>query len=136
MRSVTAFRLPSVAVALCCAATATVLAAGLQRAGALSGLDMKGFDVLATTAGLAPLPPEIVVVDIDNAAAKVWGIPVVPRDRWAAVVRRVAEGAPDLIGLDYLMSEPRTAEQDQALEDALRAAGNVVLVGNFESVCV
>jgi CHASE2 domain-containing sensor protein len=45
----------------------------------------------------------------------------------ADVVDRVGKAAPAVIGLDIFLSEPRSADEDAAMQRALSSAGNVVI---------
>ena len=56
-----------------------------------------------------------------------------PRGLVAKTLRRILEGSPELIGLDMLLSEKRTPEEDKDLEAALRDAGNVILASQLGS---
>jgi adenylate cyclase len=119
-------------LAVVLAGVAGGLVTGLSRLGVLEPLELKGFDLLIGTAAPIPLPPEIVVVDFDDDAMATWGYPI-PRGKVAEVLRRVSAGGPDLIGLDFLLSEPRSPDQDAAMAEALREAGNVIIARNFGS---
>ena len=85
------------------------------------------YDFTVIQAGLTPPRKEIVFVDFDNDTfAKYPQFPL-PRDLVAEVVQRVGDQKPRVIGMDILLSEPRTAEQDKAMRDALVSAGVVIL---------
>jgi adenylate cyclase len=118
----------SAAAALALAALVTLLVAGLARLGVLDGVEFQGYDLLVSTRRLPP-PEEILFVDFDDAAMQAWGVSRIPRDKLADVVEKAA--AASLIGLDVLLDERRTPEEDARLATALGNAGNVVLAGIF-----
>lgn len=87
-----------------------------------------GYDLLVCTSAPAPQSKDIVVVDFDDEtvlALRQWPI---ARSTLAEVVRKIGIAKPDLIGLDILLSEPRSDEGDRQLADAIAAAGNVIIV--------
>lgn len=85
-----------------------------------------GYDLLANTGGDAPAISDIIIVDFDDQALGRLGTYPIPRTLLAEVIAHVSSGRPELIGVDLLLSESRPKEDD-ALADALRAAGNVVI---------
>ncbi len=93
-------------------------------------VELNGFDRLV---GAQPPPkpaPQIVFVDITDATVKELDDWPIPRDKVALAISRIAQGRPELIGLDMLLSEPRRPEQDRALAEALAGAGNVIISTN------
>lgn len=84
--------------------------------------------------GRRPPPPEAVVVAIDRESATELGLPERPRD-WprsihARLIDKLAQSGASAIAVDLAFTSPsQDRRQDQALADALRAAGNVVAVG-------
>jgi adenylate cyclase len=115
--------------------TATVVSAALV-CGVVAALsstrffrivERNGFDRLV---GAQPPPKpaaQIVFVDITDATVKETGDWPIPRDQVAVAIDQIVKGRPELIGLDMHLSEPRLPEQDQALAEALEAAGNVII---------
>jgi adenylate cyclase len=78
-----------------------------------------------------PLHRDILIVSIDEKSLAEMGRWPWRRDVMAGLVRQVAAGKPRVIGIDIVFSEPESAETDQALADAVRQAGNVVLATAF-----
>lgn len=111
--------------------TLAVVACGLVAAASATRLsavvELNGFDRLVNTAPEAHPAPQIAFVDISDetvAHEKRWPI---PRGRVAQAIRRIAEGEPELIGLDIQLAERREPAEDEALQTALAQAGNVVI---------
>jgi adenylate cyclase len=76
----------------------------------------------------------IVIVALDEASFQMLGdlhgenIRTWPRARWAELVDKIAAGEPRIIGLDAVFDTPGwDAGGDEALAEALAAAGNLVL---------
>ena len=73
-------------------------------------------------------PPEIVLVTVDEEADLPYWAPV-PREHLAKVITSLSRGGARLIGVDfYLGSSSFDARGDSLLQEAIRQAGNVVLV--------
>jgi adenylate cyclase len=90
-------------------------------------VELNGFDRLIGVQGEPGPIPEIAFVDITDATVKEIGAWPIPRGVIAQVIRRIAQGRPELIGLDMQVSEKRSPAEDQALAAALDEAGNVVV---------
>jgi CHASE2 domain-containing sensor protein/nitrogen-specific signal transduction histidine kinase len=75
----------------------------------------------------------VVVVSIDDASLQEVGRWPWSRSKLAELVRAVAAQKPSVIGIDILLSEQQSPEEDAALRDAIAAAGNVVLVDKIAS---
>ena len=70
----------------------------------------------------------VVVVSIDDASLQKVGRWPWSRSQLAELVHAVAAQRPNVIGIDILLAEPQSAEEDAKLRSAISAAGNVVLV--------
>ena len=114
------------------------LTAGL--AGALlsispAGLDLEerfGLDGLFLLRGARPAPADVVVVSIDKVSAEYFGLPNEPR-KWprglhARLVENLSRAGASAVGFDINFEEPREPQQDRLFVDAVRRAGNVVLL--------
>jgi adenylate cyclase len=99
----------------------------LERTTLFSDLDRLTFDYTIDEAGLSSPSPEIVLVDFDEDTFQHIRQYPIPRSLFADAIRRIAAGKPRVIGLDVLLSEPRTPAEDKAMQDALTSAGVVVL---------
>lgn len=91
-----------------------------------------GLGMLFRLRGEKRPPPEIVMVRIDAAAAERLGLPHAP-ERWprslhARLVDTLAAAGAAVIAFDMVFDTPREPGDDRAFADAIRRAGNVVLV--------
>jgi signal transduction histidine kinase len=95
----------------------------------LSFLELKGLDLLFLLRGPLPPPSEIVVVAIDEPSfaeiSKQWPW---PRSVHARLIEQLKKAGARVIGFDVLFAERSQPPEDMALEQAIREAGNVVLV--------
>ena len=90
-----------------------------------------GLDWLFRLRGPRPAPPEVVVVNIDQASSRWFGLANEPR-KWprsyhARVVDKLVAAGARVIAFDVIFDEPREEEGDRSFAEALRKAGNVVL---------
>lgn len=112
---------------------AAIIAAGLTlivtNLSFFSLLELKGLDLLFALRGVRPPPNQIVIVAIDELSlAEIKRQWPWPRGFHAQLIRQLNAAGAKVIGLDVLFSEPSEPEEDLALEQAMREAGNVVLV--------
>jgi adenylate cyclase len=120
-------------VSCCLAIVICVVAAAVARTPLLNDLENWGFDMLVNRSRPARGDARIVIVDFDDTTlAQLHTFPV-PRRTLAEVIRRVSAGAPKVIGLDILLSEPRSADEDALLVGTLADAGNVIVPSEFGS---
>ena len=99
------------------------------------GLDIEerfGLDGIFLLRGFRPAPAEVVVVTIDKVSADYFGLPNEPR-KWprglhARLVENLSRAGASAIGFDINFEEPREAQQDRLFVNAVRRAGNVVLL--------
>src|SRR5215472_9343727 len=89
------------------------------------------YDWLVTHRNLGRPPESLVFVDFDNDTIRALGGYPVPRLLLARSVTKISAGQPDLIGLDWILSESRTEPEDRQLADAIEHAGNVILTDAF-----
>ena len=101
--------------------------------GVLDVAELQGFDLLVRLRGFGPPPENPVIVDFDTPTVQSLGTFPIPRSRVAEVIEKVSAGAPELIGLDLLLSEKRELAEDQRLAEALARAQNVILAETFET---
>lgn len=94
----------------------------------LSLLELKGLDLLFRLRGPLASPGEIVVIAIDEPSfaeiSKQWPW---PRSLHARLIEQLKKAGARVIGFDILFAEPSQPEEDLALAQAIREAGNVVL---------
>lgn len=115
------------AATVCLAVLVCLLVGALGTTRLFRVMELSGFDLLVAVSPAPPPAPQVAFVDISDetvAAVKQWPI---PRAMVAQGIRRIAEGSPELIGVDIQFSEPRAPDEDRALREALAAAGNVVV---------
>ena len=92
-------------------------------------IELKGLDLLFTLRGTLPPPDRIVLVAIDETSmAEIKQQWPWPRSLHAQLLRQLHKAGAKVIGIDVLFAEPSAPAEDQALTDALRDVGNVVLV--------
>jgi class 3 adenylate cyclase/CHASE2 domain-containing sensor protein len=75
----------------------------------------------------------LVIVEFDDATVKAVGTFPIPRETLAEVLQKIVAGEPELIGLDWVLSEKRTPAADEKLAAVIASAGNIILVNNFGS---
>ncbi|HZL28291.1 MAG TPA: adenylate/guanylate cyclase domain-containing protein [Acidobacteriaceae bacterium] len=109
------------------AAVATALVFAASHSTPFVYLNSWTYDFTVDHAGLSAPSRDVVFVDFDEDTFHRIGKYPVPRDAVAAVVKAVGAQKPRVIGLDILLSEPRTAVEDAAMQDALTSAGTVIL---------
>ena len=97
-------------------------------------LEGKTYDLRVRLRNLVNTPTphkDIVIVDIDEKSLSEVGRWPWSRTDMAELVQVVAAGAPRVIGIDVFFSEAESSRADQALAQAIAAAGNVVLATPF-----
>ena len=92
--------------------------------GPLYGLDLRAGDMLLRLRPSRPVPPEIVVVAVDDKSIRRLGRWPWPRTRHAELIRRLKAAGARVIAFDVLFSEPSEADGD--LAKATAQAGCVV----------
>src|SRR5690554_112973 len=113
-------------------ALAVGLLAAMLGGGVLHRLELFTGDVLFRLRGPLHDDSGIVLVAIDDASFAhndlqwPW-----PRSYLARIVDSIAAGDPSVIVVDVQFYEPSTPEEDARLAEAIREAGNVVLVSNI-----
>jgi adenylate cyclase len=90
-------------------------------------LDYWTYDFLVNHGGYSQPSPDVVFVDFDDQTFEQVKQYPMPRSIIAQVIEQIGKAQPAVIGLDVLLSEPRDAEEDRVMQNALTKAGNVVL---------
>lgn len=108
----------------------------LVPAGGLALEESLGLELLFHLRGERSVPPEVVVVTIDQAAATVLGLENDPR-QWprslhARLVDALTEAGAALIAFDIYFEEARNPTHDRALATSIQRAGNVILSAYLE----
>src|SRR5919198_4225913 len=107
---------------------AGIATVALVLAGALDGLEYWSLSQLFERGGVGPPASPIVIVTIDESTFAELDVQFpFPRAMHAELVSRIAAGKPLVIAFDVIFDTPSTASDDEALGDAIAAAGNVVL---------
>jgi signal transduction histidine kinase/CHASE2 domain-containing sensor protein len=91
------------------------------------GFDRYAQDSLMRARGTLPAPDDIVIVAIDEPSIARLGQFPWERDLTAQILNTISPAQPKAIALDVLYAEPTEPEDDQALTEAVKQAGNVVL---------
>lgn len=98
-------------------------------------LELKGLDLLFTLRGPLPPPENIIIVAIDEPSmAQIGRQWPWPRSLHAQLIKQLNKTGARVIAFDILFAEPSEPAEDQALAEALRDAGNVVLVNTISVV--
>jgi adenylate cyclase len=121
-------RLPDrLLVSLVLSGTICALVAMLANWVPYADLDNWTYDFLVNHGKYAEPSSDVVFVDFDDQTfARVQQYPM-PRSIIAQVIQQIGQAQPAVIGLDVYLSEPRDGNEDRVMQDALTAAGNVIL---------
>ncbi|MGF1614679.1 MAG: CHASE2 domain-containing protein [Gammaproteobacteria bacterium] len=91
-----------------------------------------GLKLLFWLRGPRSVPPEVVIVSIDQAAADHFHLPneptLWPRTLHARAVQELSARGARVIVFDIVFSRPQNPEHDRMLAQALHEAGNVILL--------
>ncbi|MDX2168350.1 MAG: adenylate/guanylate cyclase domain-containing protein [Deltaproteobacteria bacterium] len=122
-----------------CVALAMAGALGALRAVGfrpLAALEARAFDARLTLRGKQAASDEVVVVSVDDASLAEIGRWPWTRPQVGDLLARINAGAPKVIGVDLVQSEPTAgsagAQDDTALVDSVRAARRIVLGYYFD----
>lgn len=96
-----------------------------------------GLGLLFKIRGSRNVPPEVVIVSIDNASADSFDLPpklkTWPRSLHASLIENLTQRNVSLIVFDIVFDEERSMEQDVPLARATAKAGNVLLCDYLKS---
>jgi adenylate cyclase len=99
-----------------------------------SDLELWNYDFLVNHGGYYTQDKDdIVVVAFDDQTVAHYGRFPIPRTVLADVIRRVATAKARIVGLDFFLTEPRDHDEDEALQQALTEAGNVIVASQLGS---
>jgi CHASE2 domain-containing sensor protein len=99
----------------------------------LTDFEYRGYDLLVNAGGYTAPDDRLIMVDFDDATLQRLGVYPIPRAMVADTIGAVAAGEPELIGVDLLLTEPRTPAEDAGMADAMRRAGNVLIAALHDS---
>ena len=104
--------------------------------GLLDNLELQSLDFRFQIRGPLPLQVPIVLVSIDQDSFDELNLPWPwPRTLHAELIRKLADSQAKLIALDILFTEPKpNPQEDGALAEAIKRAGNVILAAEFTQV--
>jgi CHASE2 domain-containing sensor protein len=124
-------QLKSPAVTIGISGVVVIVVALMRQTTAFQDLNLWTYDFLVNHVGANAPSSHVVIVDFDDATfERIQRFPI-PRNQVAEVIERVGAAKPSIIGLDFLLSEPRTPAEDQAMQAALTNAGNVIVVSQW-----
>lgn len=91
-----------------------------------------GLAALFQSRGTIPAPDEVVVIAIDQPSATQLDLPLTPRlwprELHAQLIDRLVQAGARMIVFDLIFDMPSLPEQDEKFAQAIKNAGNVVLV--------
>ena len=99
----------------------------------LEGFEARTYDLrFKSLRGPIPPNPDIAIIAIDDKSIAELGRFPWSRQSYVRLLERLETAKPKALLFDVFFPEAESAEVDQALADALRRAGNVVLATTFE----
>ena len=95
-------------------------------------LELKSLDLRFQIRGAVSPQLPIVIVSIDEDSFDEINLPWPwPRNLHARLIRKLTESHAKLIGLDIIIDPEGNPQEDAALADAIREAGNVILAAAY-----
>lgn len=95
-------------------------------------LELKSLDLRFQIRGVVSPQLPMVIVSIDEDSFDEINLPWPwPRNLHARLIRKLTEGHAKLIGLDIVIDPEGNPQEDAALADAIREAGNVILAAAY-----
>ena len=88
-------------------------------------------DALVRARGTARPPDEVVIVAVDEASVKRLGRFPWPRRLMAQALHKLSDARPKVIALNLLYTDPTNEDDDAALAEAVKRAGNVVVAAQL-----
>lgn len=125
-------------IPLCIALAMASALAALHQIGfrPLAALESRAFDARLALRGTQPASDEVVVVSVDDASLAELGRWPWSRPQVGELLARISAGAPKVVGVDLVQSEPTAAaggeDDDTRLVNAVRDAGRIVLGYYFD----
>ena len=115
------------------AVVACVIVFGASTKTAFKDLNSWTYDFTVLAGGDDSVSKDVVLVDVDEESfARIGKFPI-PRSTFADLVTKIAQQQPKIVGMDVLLSEARSPEEDQGMQAALVGAGSVVLASQSPS---
>jgi adenylate cyclase len=95
-----------------------------------------GLHLLYQLRGVEKPQADVVVVAIDNKAAKALNLPAAPykwpRTLHARLLERLLDEGAAVVAFDLIFNEPQLSANDRAFASAIRQAGNVILTQSID----
>lgn len=99
----------------------------------LEGFEARTYDLrFKSLRGPIPVHPDIAIIAIDDRSIQALGRFPWTRQQYVRLLERLEAAKPKVLLFDVFFPEAESAEVDQALTEAIRRAGNVVLATTFE----
>jgi adenylate cyclase len=99
----------------------------------LEGFEARTYDLrFKSLRGPIPVHPDIAIIAIDDKSIQALGRFPWTRQQYVRLLERLEAAKPKVLLFDVFFPEAESAEVDQALAEAIRRAGNVVLATTFE----
>lgn len=98
----------------------------------LEGFEARTYDLrFKSLRGPIPVHPDIAIITIDDKSIQALGRFPWTRQHYVQLLERLETAKPKVLLFDVFFPEAERAEVDQALAEAIRRAGNVVLATTF-----
>ncbi|HBH36997.1 MAG TPA: adenylate/guanylate cyclase domain-containing protein [Curvibacter sp.] len=98
----------------------------------LEGFEARTYDLrFKSLRGPIPVHPDIAIIAIDDKSIQALGRFPWTRQQYVRLLERLEAAKPKVLLFDVFFPEAESAEVDQALAEAIRRAGNVVLATTF-----
>lgn len=110
---------------------AALTVAGLLQLGAWNPLERIAYNALFQLRGPIPWDERVAVIEIDEASLKQLGRFPWSRQRYAALLERLAQAEPSVVVFDLIFSE--ASPEDAQLAAAMQSHGRVVLAQAWDS---
>lgn len=99
----------------------------------LEGFEARTYDLrFKSLRGPIPVHPDIAIIAIDDKSIQALGRFPWTRQQYVRLLERLEPAKPKVLLFDVFFPEAESPEVDQALAEAIRRAGNVVLATTFE----
>ena len=115
------------------AMVACAIVFGASTKTAFKDLNSWTYDFTVLAGGDNSVSKDVVLVDVDEESFARIGKYPIPRSTFADLVTKIGQQQPKIVGMDILLSEARTPEEDKAMQTALTSAGTVIVASQSSS---
>ncbi len=91
------------------------------------------YDFTVLAGGDTSVSKDVVLVDVDEESFARIGKYPIPRSTFAELVTKIGQQQPKIVGMDILLSEARSPEEDKAMQAALTSAATVIVASQSSS---